>query len=398
MILVNYRLILLFPLLFLYSCNKDNSALYTIYGETMGTSYSVIFNENIKIPLEIDLIKNEIDSILVNINNIFSSYIETSEITKVNNSTSITFSPEFTKVFNRAYKYYYLSDKRYDVTVSPLIKLWGFYDINKKKFPSDDDINKLKEYVGLERNINFSIIGLDIKDFTLDYDIASATIRIDDIPYLEEDKKMFALMELDESSEDWVLRINKNSKTKIDLNSIAKGYAVDVLTEYLYKRIPDRYFHETEFLIEIGGEVRAHNQLKGRTDLYGVNTMPHKDWIVGIQNPNNNSIIKKVKLNHYAMATSGTYNNYFLKDGIEYSHIINPKTGYPIKHNILSATVIAPKCIDADALATMLMVIPWEEGIDIINQIENTSCYIILKDRQNFLEKYSVGFEKFIVD
>ena len=110
-------------------------------------------------------------------------------------------------------------------------------------------------------------------------------------------------------------------------------------------------------------------------------------------------MIEKVELNNYSLATSGTYNNFFEFDGIEYSHIINPKNGYPIKNNIVSTTVIAPYCIDADALATMLMVLDSNEGINIINNINDTECLIILKNSNNDLTTlYSDKFSDFIVD
>ena len=99
------------------------------------------------------------------------------------------------------------------------------------------------------------------------------------------------------------------------------------------------------------------------------------------------------------MATSGTYNNFFEKGGIEYSHILNPKSGYPIENNIVSTTVIARECIDADALATMLMLMDLKEGIEIINSIDNTECLIVTKNSNKDLTlHYSYNFLDFIMD
>ena len=98
------------------------------------------------------------------------------------------------------------------------------------------------------------------------------------------------------------------------------------------------------------------------------------------------------------MGKSHLNNNYFEEDGLEYSHIINPKTGYPTEHHILSVSVIAPDCIDADALATMLMVVDWKDGIDIINNIDKTECLIITKNKNSISLNYSDGFEDFIVE
>ena len=106
------------------------------------------------------------------------------------------------------------------------------------------------------------------------------------------------------------LKLLNNSKVKIDLNSIAKGYAVDKISEYIMER------GYSDFLVEIGGEIRSSNHQKD-------------SWIIGIQNPEENSIINKIKLNNKSMATSGTYNNFFTYKEKDYSHILNPKTAYP---------------------------------------------------------------------
>ena len=108
-------------------------------------------------------------------------------------------------------------------------------------------------------------------------------------------------------------------------------------------------------MIDIGGELRCN----------GNNNKAN--WIIGIENPISNDVYVKTIINNQSIATSGTYNNFSVYDGIQYSHIINPMTGYPISNNILSCTIIAKECVDADALATMLMVLPAYEGLNIIN-------------------------------
>ena len=317
-----------------------------ISDNTMGTTYSITIidstlnNDN---DLLIEL-KSSIDSILVNINNHFSQYVKLSEINKINNSTQIKLSSTFTDLYIKALKYCKLSNGRYDITVSPLIKLWGFSDYNYNAFPLSLDIQKVLEYVGYDK----------IKKVLPKYKGGKLT----------------------------QLEIKKNIKTEIDLNSIAKGYAVDVLYDYLNKYNCDF----TNYLIEIGGEVRSKNN-------------KDKKWLIGVQNPLENALIKTINLDNYSLATSGTYNNYFEKDGIEYSHIINPITGYPIKNNIVSVSVISEKCVDADALATMLMVMDWKDGMNIINNISNTECLIILKSKDNRLSlQYSKGFLDFTID
>ena len=310
----------------------------------MGTTYAITIIDSTISKSDILFLEESIDSILIDVNNFFSTYIESSEISKVNNSTQIKLSPTFTDLYSKAIKYCELSNGLYDITVSPLIYLWGFSDYNYSAFPRESDIKQTLEYVGYDK-----------------------------ITKLKSKYKPGKTIQLE---------IKKDINTKIDLNSIAKGYAVDMIYDYLNSSKYDF----VNYLIEIGGELRSKNNL-------------NKNWIIGIQHPKENSIIHKVNLSNYSLATSGTYNNYFEKDGLKYSHIINPITGYPIKKNIVSATVIAPKCLDADALATLLMVMNWKDGLDLINNLTDTECLIILERPGNILEEiYSDGLSNFIVD
>ncbi len=337
-----FLLIISYSIYNLISFNSNRLKYNTVInGSTMGTTYSITVNDSI-VNSNYDLLfnlKSSIDSILIDVNNYFSTYVDSSEINKINRSQNIELSQVFTYVYKKALEYCLLSDGMYDFTISPLVELWGFSDYNYYDFPSNNDIFYTMNKIGYEKII-----------------------------YLSKNTKNY--------------KIQKQRDIKIDLNSIAKGYAVDMIYEYLDSFELDL----SEYLIEIGGEIRSKSK-------------SNNNWIIGIQHPLNNSLIKKVEIGNYSMATSGTYNNFFINNGIEYSHIINPKTGYPIKHNILSASVIAPSCIDADALATMLMVLNWEEGIEIINKIDNTECIIILKnDNENLIIKYSDNFARFIVD
>ena len=310
----------------------------------MGTTYSIVFNQsdnsNSINSLDLKLIKYEIDSVLVDLNDIFSTYIKKSEINSINNAlkdanNEILLSSHFDKVFKKAIYYCDLSNGLYDITILPLIDLWGFNNYNNI-LPSKSNIDSTLKFVGYKKIIS------------------------NDIPSIYSNER----------------------NIKIDLNSLAKGYGVDVLYEYLVKKV------DVDFLIEIGGEIRTKTNIADIGD----------DWIIGIQNPLKKSLIKSINLNNLALATSGTYNNYFEEDGLEYSHIINPTTGYPIEHHILSVSVIAPDCIDADALATMLMVVDWKDGIDIINNIDKTECLIITKNKNSISLNYSDGFEDFIVE
>ena len=355
------KLLLFLFIFFLISCNKTPYET-VISGNTMGTSYTIKFScndgsfdsldaltvEGEAYYLEtVENIKNDVDYILNNLNNYFSTYMENSEISKINNSKlfKIKISEQFFYVLNKALYYCILSNGLYDITVLPLTKLWGFLDYDDVIFPSELSI------ISSKNNIGYKNIETDFKKNTSNQGL-----------------------------ENYYL-IKQKPNINIDLNSIVKGHAVDVLYEYF---LSHGYIN---FLIEIGGEIRTSSNDK-------------KEWIVGVQHPLKNTLVKKIKLNNMSMATSGTYNNYFKKDNVVYSHIINPISGYPIEHKILSVTVISNNCIDADAIATMLMLLDWQEGLELINSdlFDTVECFIIVKDGEGFSEKYSDGFLDFIVN
>ena len=145
----------------------------------------------------------------------------------------------------------------------------------------------------------------------------------------------------------------------------------------------------SDFLVEVGGEIKS-------------STKNNDNWIVGIQDPQShsvyeNGVVKKILLNNKSMATSGTYNNYFFHNGKKLSHIINPKTGYPFNYSIVSATVIASDCIDADALATMAMTMDVSSFLSIINSKKDVESFLILiGEDDEFLYYESENFKEFI--
>ena len=327
------KLFLLILLIFSFTCN--NNALVTISGNTMGTTYTIkIHSPNY---VDSELLKSDIDQLLDELNNVFSTYLDNSELSVLNNSSNQNnkLSDMLFEVLDKSLYYSLISDGYYDPTVYPIVDLWGFGPTKINKKPSDISINLIKKYVSYE------MIKLNDKNNTFQKD---------------------------------------NNNIYIDLSSIAKGYAVDILYEYLLK------MNFSDFMVDIGGELRCK----------GNNT--DNNWIIGISNPLSNNIYLKTSINNFSIATSGTYNNFTIYDDIEYSHIINPLTGYPITNNILSSTVISEKCIDADALATMLMVIPYREGIDIINDIPNTECLILYENNNKIIEYKSRDFNKYITN
>ncbi len=323
----NY-LYLSFILVF-FSCKTDSKV--KINGYTMGTSYEVTINNFKDNPLDV---KKFIDELLVEINDTFSTYIIDSEISKINKSKTnenIKVSERFQKVLNTALGYCTLSNGSYDVTISPIVELWGFGKNKTQVVPLKSNIEEVLINVGYE-NI-----------------------------YLK----------------DKILRKNITS-LNIDLNSIAKGYAVDQVSLFL------KHYGYDDFLVEIGGELKSSS-----TNL--------SSWVVGIAHPLSNSVIKKINLNNYSMATSGTYNNYFIDNETMYSHMLNPKTGYPFAYEMISATVISKDCIDADALATVAFTMNVDSFLDIINSMDNTDCFLItIDENKNLLFYESEDFSNFI--
>ena len=256
-------------------------------------------------------------------------------ISNINNSKEnfIEISEEFIYVINKAISYCSLVNGSYDITIGPLIDLWGFNKPYRlKTLPEQIEIDKVLHNIGFDK--------ISLKDNILN---------------------------------------KTNENIQIDLNSIAKGYAVDRVSEFIKEN------GYNDYLVEIGGEVRASSKKY------------KNNWIIGIQHPESNNLINKVKINNLSMATSGTYNNYFDYNGISYSHIINPKTGFPFKSKTVSATIFSKNCIDSDAYATISMTVEPETVIDLTNANNDVEAYLIEIDHNGELIEYkSKGFEALI--
>ena len=298
----------------------------------MGTTYSIkILNSNIPK----DIIKNDIDSILNIINLEMSTYIDSSEISRFNKSipgSQFYIGDDFYKVVSRAKVFNLLTFGLFDPTINPLVKLWGFSKNGYiDEVPSKEKIDSALEFVGMENLL------------------------------------------IDNNNKS----ITKKQLIELDLSAIAKGYGVDRIGEYLNKLSLSNY------MIEIGGEIKASGYNK-----------EGMGWVIGIQNPASNilSPLFEIELVNMSLATSGNYRNYYDIDGKKYSHIISPLTGYPIDNNILSVSVLSNDCINADALATALMLYEPNKGVEFIEKIDKTEVLYILEDNSVL---YSNGFESY---
>ncbi len=304
----------------------------SIKGETMGTTYEVKINQ--VYPQNIDLISKNIDSILLAVNQSMSTYIPNSEISLINNNQSnqvFVLSDDFKYVLEKSLEYYVLTDGAFDVTIRPLLKLWGFRGKEIYSAPDQNAIKNVLKYVGSDN------ILLSSNKFS-----------------------------------------KKHPKLELDFGAIAKGYAVDKISDYLT---------ELGYLVhyvEIGGEIIC----KG------------KDWNIKVAYPEflSDKGFKVLKLNNQAVATSGTYNQFIEIDNFEYSHIFDSRLGKPAKNKILSVTVISDKCIDTDALSTSLKVLGKDKGLDLINQIDQIECMFILKEDGVLKDYYSNNFSRFLLN
>lgn len=311
----------------------------TIEGETMGTYYRVTFDRT-------DTLKPVMDSLLEAINQSVSTYISDSEISLFNQSASgITLGQGyFRDNFEIAGFFYRLTEGYYDPTVMPLVNYWGFgYRGEKDADPLDSSkVNALKAFVGMD--------------------------------------KLIVENQLDS------LRINKlHPQTELDFSSVAKGYAVDVLADYLeYKGVKN-------YLVDIGGEMR----------LEGKNARG-KAWTIGINTPVEGSLINEamqyIEVTGKGLATSGNYRNFYEKDGQKISHTINPKTGYPERSTLLSATVLTDNCALADAWATSCMVLGLERSKTLLANHPHVQACLIYNNEGNLAVEYINDFDTYIIE
>jgi len=304
----------------------------------MGTTYSIKISDYNNSSISIDQIRAKIDSTLTLINLQMSTYISSSEISIFNqkNVKSILPSAEFLAVLEYAHKLSTSTDGLFDITVGPLVQLWGFNQrTNTWDPPEDSEINQLLENIGVDT-----------------WDLV--------------DEKLF----------------KSNLNIQIDVNAIAKGFGVDVISALIES------LGFINYMVEIGGEVYCA----------GTNEVG-EFWKIGIELPDFDSRLfsKIVNLSQAAMATSGDYRNNFFYNGKNYSHIINPITGKPITHALASVTVISKTCMDADGLATALLVMGTEDALDFIERKSQIECFLIeRKENGDFKTFMSSGFKEFL--
>ncbi len=338
------RFKLLFLLLtlptFWTACNRPS--VISLEGRTMGTSYHVQIVPVKVNSLSVQKIQTAVDSLLTMVNKQMSTYLQDSEISRFNRMRSVKpfkVSPSFLFVVKSALQIYKESDGAFDITVGPLVDLWGFGKKGQRFTPPDS---------------------LQIRE----------TLKRVGSQYL----KIFGDSALCKSKPD----------LEIDLSAIAKGYGVDAVSSLL------RSLKFRDFMVEIGGEVFAAGSKQGRP------------WRIGIDRPQYGAqpgvfVQAILNLQNRAVATSGDYRNFFEYKGKIYSHEIDPRTGFPVSNNTASVTVIAPDCMTADAMATAIMVMGAEKGLKWVNSKKDTEAFILLRGKDGKLtETMSSNFDGFI--
>ena len=306
--------IISFLSLLLISCNVDSSNYKRIQGDAFGTTYQVIVQSE----SNSSKIKQSIDSIFEVVNNSMSTYRSNSIISKVNQSQNpVKVDSHFIEVFKKSKDIWKLSNGYFDPTAGSIVNLYGMGPNNKLQSINKYKIDSVMQYVGLDK------------------------------VYLNQ--------------QNFIVKTDEN--VYIDFNAIAKGYSVDLVKDLLIN------INSNNFLIEVGGELIT----------MGVNEK-NKKWKVAIQNPVDlNSYYSEITLDGMSLATSGNYRKFRIdsETGVRYAHIVNPINGQSMSNNILSASVIANSCIEADAWATSLMLMEPMEAIEIINNIANIEVLIL---------------------
>ncbi len=323
-----YSLVLLVAIVTVWLIRNRNSEEpdKSAYLYVSGEAQGTTYNINYEDSLNRNF-KISIDSLLTQFDNSLSTYKEGSEINRFNKNDSLIFNlPYFLPVLKESKKAFEASKGAFDPTVYPLINAWGFGP-EKQVFPDSTEITEILNYVGFDK---------------IQFNETRVIKTIDNV--------------------------------SLDFNAIAQGYSIDVLYNFLTSK------GINNLMVELGGELRVG----------GVNESGDL-WSIGIDNPKpeaSSDRIAIIKLDNQAISTSGNYRKYFELDGVKYGHTINPKTGYPVQRDIISASVIAPNCMEADVWSTAFMVTGLEEAKKILEEQSHLLALFIYEDENGELKTF----------
>jgi len=316
----------------LWNCSRAPEPVHLL-GEAQGTYYSILYFDAAKKDFQ-----ESIDSLLDAFDQSVSLWVPSSIISRVNNNDSaIVLDESFVGNFQLSMEVSKKTGGAFDVTVGPLVRAWGF-GFDEKKHVDDHIIDSLLQFTGYEK------------------------IRIKDGKIVKADPRV-----------------------SIDFNAIAQGYSVDLVGNFLESR------GITDYLIDIGGEVKASGKKPGG-----------KTWQVGIEKPARHQddprdLKAVIALKNKSVATSGSYRKFYEVNGIRYSHTIDPKTGRPVQHSLLSVSVLADCTAVADAYATAFMVMGLEKAKKYLEKNKSLDAFFIYSDQEGNYQTYATpGFQKYI--
>lgn len=295
-------------------CKEHNKQYISNTGFVFGTIYNITYQYD-------EDLQKEIENELQKVDNSLSTFNKSSVISRINNNQAYNTDEIFNEVFGLAQTISKETNGAFDITVAPLVNVWGF-GFKHDKQPDKHVIDSLKQIIGYEK-------------------VKLSGNRI----------------------------VKTDNRIMLDCSAIAKGYGSDAVARLLRSKGIEN------FMVEIGGEIVVQ----------GVNSH-NSAWRIGVTRPVDDSLNVDnemqtvVNVSDIAMATSGNYRNFYYKDGKKYAHTISPATGYPVQHNILSATVFAKNCATADAYATAFMVLGLDKAKEILNKHPEILAYFILSN------------------
>ena len=296
----------------------SQNQLIKMEGYAQGSTYHITYIDKQNRDFQPD-----IEKILVDFDSSVSTYIPNSIISRINsNQKNVVVDNYFITCFNKAKEVWQNTHGAFDPTVYPLVNAWGFGPGKKQKIEKTK-IDSILKFVG------FNLIKL-------------------------KGNKV----------------VKKDPRVALDFNAFAQGYSVDVVSEFLNSK------GITSYIVEIGGEVYA----KGKN-------INNEFWKIGIEKPidnkeSENPLKAIVNLENLAIATSGNYRRFIIEDGVKYAHHLDPKTGYPTKNNLLSASIIAKECITSDAYATGILVMGLEKAKVFLESHPEIQAYLIYSDEK----------------
>ena len=378
-------------LLILFSCSSsDTTILVTNSGEAQGSYYHIKYmSENGEdYQFQIDSILQEVDSSL-------SIYKDYSLISKLNKGEYLKTDTLFNEVFLAAQKVFLESEGNFDCSISPLVKAWGFYKSNLAASLEVDSAKLKKDNLGDSLVVDSAKIKqakprniLVIDTLKIKKDKPKNMLLVDNIKPPKDnaatsfviDSAKFRSILQDIGFQKIKLKGNSlimPQNMSLDFNAIAQGFTVDLIARFLESKDIHNY------LIEVGGELLA----KGRNDEGNI-------WRVGVDKPLENIDTNErfqfiLDLENKALATSGNYRKFYKKDGVKYSHVISPLTGFPAQNSLLSVTVIHDNCMLADAYATAFMVMGVAQTKQFVAQHSDIEIYLVYTEKDGNWKTYT---------